>query len=49
MDKSISKIDNRLVYKSDRETLVIEPWGTWLNHPLGGVYVGAVLKRRKLI
>jgi len=27
MDKSISKIDNRLVYKSDRETLVIEPWG----------------------
>jgi alpha-D-xyloside xylohydrolase len=27
MDKRISKTDNRLVYKSDRETLVIEPWG----------------------
>ena len=27
MDKRIREIDNRLVYKSDRETLVIEPWG----------------------
>lgn len=27
MDKRISRIDNRLVYTSDRETLVIEPWG----------------------
>ncbi len=27
MDKGISRIDNRLVYKSGRETLVIEPWG----------------------
>jgi alpha-D-xyloside xylohydrolase len=27
MDNKIRKIDNRLVYKSDGETLVIEPWG----------------------
>lgn len=27
MDKRISKTDNKLVYTSDRETLVIEPWG----------------------
>ena len=27
MDKRISEIDNRLVYKSDGETPVIEPWG----------------------
>ncbi|MFC1601502.1 glycoside hydrolase family 31 protein [Candidatus Sumerlaeota bacterium] len=27
LDKRISNIGNRLVYKSDHETLVIEPWG----------------------
>lgn len=27
MNNTISQIDNRLVYKSDQETLVIEPWG----------------------
>ena len=28
MNERISTVDNRLVYRSDRETLVIEAWGT---------------------